>query len=93
MHGISVMNSVHSCVVYPGGVLCHAEVESLYTCMMCIICKLFVSQLTKRGNVIHTHFFGAGLLGGVAGLSRSYAVGCQDSELILHPGTQVSDSG
>lgn len=40
-----------------------------------------------------THFFGASLFGRSAGLSRPDAVGRQDSELVLHPGTQVDDSG
>lgn len=59
---------------------------------MCIICKQLMSLLAA-GILIHTHFFGAGFFGGFTGLSCSNVVGCQDSELILHPGTQVSDSG
>lgn len=43
--------------------------------------------------LIHTRVFGAGLFGGFAGLSCSDAVDCQDSELVVHPGAQVSDSG
>lgn len=50
-------------------------------------------SLLAAGILIHTHFFGAGFFGGFTGLSCSNVVGCQDSELILHPGTQVSDSG
>lgn len=42
---------------------------------------------------IRTHFFGAGLFGRFAGLPSANAVGCQDSELVLHPGTQLGDGG
>lgn len=42
---------------------------------------------------MHTRVFGAGLFGGFAGLSCSDAVDRQDSELVVHPGAQVSDSG
>lgn len=53
----------------------------------------FLCWQKKNKLLKHTGLFGAGLFGGFAGLSRSYAVCCQDSELVLHPGIQVNDSG
>lgn len=50
-------------------------------------CALAEELLTR------TRFFRAGLFGRSAGLSRPDAVGREDSELVLHPRTQVNDGG
>lgn len=64
--------------------------------MMRMILKHFSQcwhQKKCKELLIHTRVFGAGLFGGFAGLSCSDAVDRQDSELVVHPGAQVSDSG
>lgn len=61
--------------------------------MRMILKPLFPMLASCKELLIHTRVFGAGLFGGFAGLSCSDAVDCQDSELVVHPGAQVSDSG
>lgn len=76
---------------------CHPELQSLRIYSnardLQTIRVIGVVNGEKFNELLHTRVSGAGLFRGFAGLSCSYAVACQDSELVLHPWTQVGDSG